>query len=314
MTTPTSGVVGWIGLGNIGGPMAQRLLQAGIRVLGTDLDAEALAAFTNAGGEAANSAREIADQVETVFLSVPNGAVARTVTLGDDGLTQGSRLRRVVDLSTIGASAAESLDRDVATAGRAWIDAPVSGGVAGAVKGTLSVMASGTPTAVEEVAPYLEHFGTVYRVGDRAGQGQVMKLVNNYLSAAALATTSEALVAGVRAGLAPTSMLEVLNASSGRNSATLDKFPRAIVPRLFDLGFSTGLMAKDVGLFTEHARQLGVPLWVGSSIQQIWDHTTHQNGPHADFSSIVQPYERWAGVEVAAQPSTTDTDTDTDTD
>lgn len=242
---------------------------------------------------------------ETVFLSLPHAAAVRAVVFGKAGLGYGGRVRRVVDLSTIGPQATESLDHDVAHIGLSWIDAPVSGGVTGAVKGTLSVMASGTAQAVDDVLDYLEQLGTVYQVGDRAGQGQVMKLVNNYLSAAALATTSEAITVGARAGLSPTTMLQVLNASSGRNSATLDKFPRAIVPRRFDLGFSTGLMAKDVGLFTEHARRQGVPLWVGASVQQIWDHTRHRNGAESDFSTIVHPYEGWAGVEIAEpdQPS-----------
>ncbi|MDL9948169.1 NAD(P)-dependent oxidoreductase [Gordonia sp. ABSL11-1] len=299
--------VGWVGLGNIGGPMAQRLVQAGIQVVGTDVDPAALEDFARAGGQAVTSLHEVAAEVETIFLSVPNASIARDVTFGDNGIAKhGRALRHIVDLSTIGAEAARSLAADSDASGLAWIDAPVSGGVAGALQGALSIMTSGRACAIDEVTPFLEHIGTVYRVGDSAGQGQVMKLVNNYLSAAALATTSEALVVGVAAGLAPATMLEIVNVSSGRNSATLDKFPRAVVPRLFNLGFSAGHMTKDVGLFTEQARQLGVPLWVGSSVHEIWDYASRHNGPDSDFSMIVRPYERWAEVEVGDGMSATD--------
>jgi 3-hydroxyisobutyrate dehydrogenase-like beta-hydroxyacid dehydrogenase len=125
-----------------------------------------------------------------------------------------------------------------------------------------------------------------------------MKLVNNYLSAAALATTSEAMVLGTKAGLDPRTMIDVLNAGSGRNSATQDKFPRSVLPRTFDHGFATGLMEKDLRLFAEEAAGLEVPLRVGSAVRQMWQQASSELGPASDFTSIVRLVEGWAGVEV----------------
>ena len=186
----------------------------------------------------------------------------------------------------------------LATANIVLVDAPVSGGRGGAIKGTLAVMAAAPREAFDAVAGLLAVFGKVIHVGDKAGLAQTMKLVNNLMSVAALAITSEGMVMGVKAGLDPRVMLDVLNASSGRNSATTDKFPRAVIPRSFDFGFSTGLSMKDIRLCLQEADAMGVPLPVGSAVQQVLSITNAVFGPNSDFTSICRLIEMWAGVEV----------------
>lgn len=160
-------------------------------------------------------------------------------------------------------------------------------------------MVSGQMSVFEQVKPVLEIIGkNVIYVGQRSGLAQMMKLVNNLLSATALAASSEAFVLGVKAGLDPEIMLNVINASSGRNSATEDKFPRSILPRTFDYGFKTDLMYKDLKLCLEQAEILGVPMWVGNAVRQLWAYTVSQGGGPRDFTTIIQYIESWAGVEV----------------
>jgi 3-hydroxyisobutyrate dehydrogenase-like beta-hydroxyacid dehydrogenase len=182
--------------------------------------------------------------------------------------------------------------------GIAVVDAPVSGGVAGARKGTLAVMAACPRPLYERFAPVLATFGKVFHVGERPGMGQVMKLANNLLSATAMAITSEAVVMGVKAGLDPRTMMEVINSGSGRNTATETKFPDAVLPRKFDFGFATGLMYKDVKLCLEEAEAQQVPMWVGSAVRQLWQYANGKLGPDADFTRIVECIEDWAGIEV----------------
>ena len=159
-------------------------------------------------------------------------------------------------------------------------------------------MVAAPHAAADEVEPYLAVFGKVIRVGERAGLAQTMKLVNNLMSVAAIAITSEAMAMGVKAGLDAQVMIDVLNASSGRNSATVDKFPRAVLPRTFDFGFTTGLSMKDLRLCLQEADAMGVPLPIGSAVQQILSITNQVYGPQADFTSICKLVESWAGVEV----------------
>jgi 3-hydroxyisobutyrate dehydrogenase-like beta-hydroxyacid dehydrogenase len=182
--------------------------------------------------------------------------------------------------------------------GIAWIDAPVSGGIAGAKGGTLAVMASGPKEAFARVEPLLKVFGKVFFVGEKAGLGQVAKLANNLLAAAALAVSSEAMVMGVKAGIDPKVLLDIINAGSGRNSATQDKFPRSVLPRTFDFGFATGLSYKDVRLCIDEAESMGVPMVVGAAVRQMLAVTNAKYGAASDFTSMTRVIEEWAGVEV----------------
>jgi 3-hydroxyisobutyrate dehydrogenase-like beta-hydroxyacid dehydrogenase len=294
--------IGFVGLGNIGLPMARRLLDAGHAMVVCDLDAARVRRMADAGALPAGTAAEVAARVETVFTSLPSPPALEAVALGADGLTEGGAVRRLVDLSTVGPDTSRRVAAGLAEHGIAFVDAPVSGGVAGAANGTLALMVAAAPDERAAVEPVLAALGRVCAVGEEPGLGQVMKLLNNYLGATALAATAEAFVYGVKAGLDPAIMVDVVNAASGRNSATQDKFPRSVLPGTFDYGFAAGLMAKDVSLFAADAEARGVPLWVGAAVREVWRFTRDQLGPDADFTEVVRPFEVWAGVEVRERP------------
>ena len=290
--------IGFIGLGNMGAPMARRLIEAGHRLVVYDTRNDAVAPLVALGAQLAASPADVADRVETVMASLPEPAIVAKVATGEGGVIAGKRVKRFVDLSTTGSRVAAEIAAALAKNNIVQIDSPVSGGVAGAIKGTLAVMVSGPQAEIGAVRDALAVFGKVFVVGDRPGMAQTMKLANNFLSATAMAATSEAVVMGVKAGLDPAVMVDVINAGSGRNTASTDKFPKAILPRTFDLGFATALMLKDVRLALEEARGLGVPNEVMSAVAVAWETANSEIGGSADFTTIIQPIERRAGVTV----------------
>jgi 3-hydroxyisobutyrate dehydrogenase-like beta-hydroxyacid dehydrogenase len=282
----------------MGAHMARRLLEAGHSVTVFDSSADARAALVALGAQEAESAAQVADVTETVLLSLPTPDIVAAVVLGDSGVCHGSAVKRVVDCSTTGPEVARRVAAALQPGGMVYLDAPVSGGIAGARDGRLAVMASGPRESYELVAPALGHFGKLFYVGEEAGQANVMKLANNLLAAAALVLSSEAVVMGVKAGLDAQQMLDVINAGSGRNSATQDKFPRAVLTRSFDFGFATGLSYKDVRLCLQEAHNLGVPMVAGSAVLQMLLITKERFGADSDFTSIARVVEEWAGVEI----------------
>jgi len=288
--------VGFIGLGRMGGPMSRRLIDAGYALTVFDTNVEALAPLKDAGAAIAASPQEVGDNADIAFVSLPTPDIVEHVVL--DGVGRGSRVKTIVDLSTSGPGMAGRVSRGLEPRGIGWIDAPVSGGIAGAKGGTLAVMASGPRAAFEIAEPLLKNFGKVFFVGEKAGLAQVAKLGNNLLAAAAMVISSEALVMGVKAGIDPKVMLDIINAGSGRNSATQDKFPRSILTRTFYFGFATGLSYKDVRLCVDEAEALGVPMVVGAAVRQMLAVTNAKFGPTSDFTSITRVVEEWAGVEV----------------
>ena len=182
------------------------------------------------------------------------------------------------------------------------LDCPVSGGVHGATNGTLAVMVSGPHSEFEAVRDVLETLGRPIFVGEQPGAAQTMKLVNNMMAATALAATAEAVVMGVKAGLDAQVMIDVLNAGSGGTHASRDKFPRAVLPRTFDYGFATGLMVKDVRLYLDEARALGLPTHIADAVAASWENTMTEEGPESDFTSVIKPIEAAAGVIVKGDP------------
>jgi 3-hydroxyisobutyrate dehydrogenase-like beta-hydroxyacid dehydrogenase len=294
----TDQVLGFVGLGQMGSRMAARLLDAGYSLVVCDRVDAAVAPLVARGARRAATPMEVADLSDIVLGSLPTPDVVRAVGIGPDGILQGQRARRFIDLSTTGPRIAQQVAAAFTEQGRVAIDAPVSGGITGAEKGTLAIMVSGPRNAFDEIEPILRIMGKPFFCGEKPGQAQVMKLCNNLLAAAALAISSEAIVMGVKAGLDPALMCEVINASSGRNSATQDKFPRAILPRSFDFGFATGLSHKDVRLCVDEAEAMGVPMVVGSAVRQMLAVTSASFGAESDFTSIVKVVEQWAGVEV----------------
>jgi len=294
--------IGFIGVGQMGFPMGRRLIEAGHRLVVYDTNAKAAERLVALGAEAAASPREIADRVETVMASLPTPDVVLSVATGDNGVIEGERVRRFIDLSTTGPRMAKRIAEILAGKRIAWIDSPVSGGVGGAEKGTLAVMVSGPLSEFELLQPVLAVIGKVFFIGENPGLGQSMKLANNLLSATALAATSEAMVMGVKAGIDPQVMIDVINTGSGRNSASQDKFPKSVLPGTFDFGFANALMYKDLRLCLEEADAMGVTMWVANAVRQMFQLANTQIGPDKDFTTVVQCVERWAGVEVRAKP------------
>jgi 3-hydroxyisobutyrate dehydrogenase-like beta-hydroxyacid dehydrogenase len=282
----------------MGGLMARRLLDRGLSLTVHDTSQAAVDELVGAGAEAAGSAAEVCSRARSVFLSLPTPDIVEAVCLGDNGVQDGSTVKHVVDCSTTGPRIARRVAKELSASGIEYLDAPVSGGLKGAREGTLAVMVSGSKPVYDLVEPALSRFGTLFYVGALPGQGQVMKLANNLLAAAAIVLSSEAITMGVKAGLKPGQMCDIINAGSGRNSATQDKFPRSVIPRTFDFGFATGLSYKDVRLCLQEADELGVPMIAGAAVLQMLAVTKARFGGDSDFTSIARVVEEWAGVEI----------------
>ena len=293
-----SQTIGFIGVGRMGGPMASRLLDAGHSLVIFDTSAQAMAPLADRGAQIAASAEDVASSAELVFLSLPMPSVVQAVSLGEKGVLRGDTVKTLVDLSTTGPSVAGVVAKACGERGVSWVDCPVSGGVGGAKAGTLAVMVSCAEATFRQIDPVLKTFGKTFYVGSKPGLAQVAKLGNNLLAAAAIVLSSEAVAMGVKAGLDAKVLVDIINASSGRNSATQDKFPRAILPGTFDFGFATGLSYKDVRLCVDEAEALGVPMVAGAVIRQMLAVTQAKFGADSDFTSIAKVIEEWAGVEM----------------
>jgi 3-hydroxyisobutyrate dehydrogenase-like beta-hydroxyacid dehydrogenase len=211
----------------------------------------------------------------------------------------GTAVRIFVDLSTSGAAAAIAIDACLRARGIESLDAPVSGGAAGAQAGTLAIMASGPHAAFDAVEPVLTLLGRVFHVGEKPGLGQTLKLANNLMSQAAIAITSEALALGAKAGLDPQLMLDVINVSSGRNTASADKFPKHVLTRGFDFGFTAGLALKDVRMCLDEAAALGVPMSVGRSVGELLSLAQQEYGADSDCTCVARVVESRAGCEIS---------------
>jgi len=286
--------VGVVGLGAMGGAIAERLLDRGVAVAVYDTRPEAATALAERGAARCDSAADLAGQAPTVLLSLPDGAAVRAAV---DELAEGAAVRTIVDLSTSGPAAAAAAEDRARAAGKSYVDAPVSGGPRGARSGTLTVMAGGAETDLDAVTPLLELIGRqVTVVGPRPGDGQFAKVINNLLSASAILVTAEALALGVKAGLRADRLLAVVNASSGRSTASADKFPKHVLTRTFDFGFRLDLMTKDVTLCIDEAHRLGVPMPAGSLVRTLWQLAQNSLPAGADCTSMARMVEGWSGV------------------
>jgi 3-hydroxyisobutyrate dehydrogenase-like beta-hydroxyacid dehydrogenase len=288
--------LGFVGVGRMGGPMASRLLDAGHSLVIFDTNAAVLKPLADRGATVASSPAEVASKAEVVFLSLPTPPVLQSVAI--DGVLKGTAVKTMIDLSTTGPSVAKVVAKAAGEKSVAWVDSPVSGGITGATKGTLAVMVSCPKAVFEQVDPLLKIFGKTFHVGEKPGLAQIAKLANNLLAASAIVLTSEAVVMGVKAGLDARVLIDIINAGSGRNSASQDKFPKAILPRTFDFGFATGLSYKDVRLCLEESEALGVPMVAGAAVRQMLAITNAKFGADSDFTSIAKVVEEWAGVEI----------------
>lgn len=290
--------LGFVGIGRMGAPMAGHLLDAGFKLVVHDARKEATNGIVARGATFAASPAEVANQAEIVFVSLPNPDIVKAVALGANGVAEGKKTKILIDLSTTGPGTAKLVAEGLAAHGMTLVDAPVSGGIKGAVAGTLAVMVSCPDAVYPQVKPILEHFGKLFHTGNKPGLAQSAKLANNLMAAAALVITSEAFAMGVKSGLDPRVLIDIVNASSGRNSATQDKFPRAVLPGTFDFGFTTGLSYKDVRLCVQEAEAMGVPMVCGAAVLQMLSITQSRFGADSDFTSIAKVLEEWAGVEM----------------
>jgi 3-hydroxyisobutyrate dehydrogenase-like beta-hydroxyacid dehydrogenase len=293
--------IGFIGLGKMGFPMARRLIEAGHRLTVFDTQKAAVDRLVALGAKAGASPKDIADEVESVMASLPSLQASLDVATGRGGVIEGKRVKRFIDLSTVGSQMAVKIHDLLAKKNIVQIDSPVSGGVGGAEKGTLAVMVSGPRADFEAVKAALGVIGKVFFIGEKPGSGQTMKLANNFLSATAMVATSEAVVMGVKSGLDPAVMIDVINAGSGMNTASRDKFPRSVLPRSFDFGFATGLMVKDVRLAVEEMRQLGLSMEVAEAVGRLWEVVIREEGAESDFTAAIKPIEKKAGVIVGGK-------------
>jgi 3-hydroxyisobutyrate dehydrogenase len=287
--------IGFLGLGQMGAPMAERLLAPDIRLHVFDPRPEATAAFAARGAVACASAAEVADRAEVVFACLPGGAVSEAVAAEVAG---GTALRVYAEMSTIGREAVERIAARLEERGIACVDAPISGGPAGARAGTLAMLAAGAPAARAAVEPWQRRIGReVFVLGDRPGQAQAMKLVNNLLFAANLAAACEAFAMGAKAGLEADTMLAMVNAGTGRSVAT-ERVMEEVLSGRFAFGAALSILDKDVRLGLEAAAALEVPMWTIEQAARLWRLAAIQGGGAGDLTTIARLVEGWAGAEI----------------
>jgi len=295
----TREAAGFIGLGAMGSAIARRLAAAGVALHVYDPDAARMCAMQEHGAVAHDGPRSVADAAAVVYACLPGAEVSREVACGEGGVRGGRALQVYVEMSTIGRQPVRDIARALAGEGVAVVDAPVSGGPRGADAGTLSIIMAGPQEALARVRGQVSAIGRkVFEVGAEPGMAQMMKLVNNLISAANMVSAYEALVLGAKAGLDPRQMVDVVNASTGRNSATVDKIPKSVLPGTFDYGATIRTIHKDVSLGLREARDLQVPMWLGQSVRQAWEFAMTQGGADLDFTALIKYMEDWAGVQV----------------
>ncbi|MGO4329050.1 NAD-binding protein [Cupriavidus sp. 2TAF22] len=300
-------VVGFIGLGAMGGPMVLRLLDQGFAVYVHDLNTEALDAAVQAGAFPCDGAAEVASRVQLIFTCLPSLRALEAVFFGDRGVVHGKSVRVVVDLSTTGPEFAREAAQRFEQSGIALLDAPITGNVVTAGNGKLGIMCSGPAKAfsLAEAAMLPLAGSTLLYLGEKTGRAQTLKLLNNLVSASGMAATCEAFVLGVKAGLDPEAMLDVINSGASSTNASRNKFRRAVLGRSFDYGARMAITAKDITLAVEEAGNFGVPTWVSRSVQQLWRYAVSQGGAERDGTALITYLEPWAGVTVKGAAEST---------
>lgn len=289
--------IGYLGIGNMGRPMAMRLLEAGHDVTVFDVREEAVAALVANKAQRAESPKDLADRCDVVVVSLPTAAIFRDAVGGPQGVLAGSAVKILVNTCTVGTRFVDEIAPACATKGVEVIDCPISGGPAAAAVGTLAIMVAGQAATIERLQPLLQQWGkTIVVAGDRPGAAQVMKLTNNILFAVSLVASSEAMIMGAKGGLTADAMLQVINNGSGRNFATLSVFPKSVIPGTFDFGATLDTLVKDVDLAIEQGEALGVPMWVCQAARHVLKHRIFQGHGQDDLSSVIQIVEESAGA------------------
>ncbi|HTQ99513.1 MAG TPA: NAD(P)-dependent oxidoreductase [Candidatus Acidoferrum sp.] len=280
--------IGFVGLGNMGYPMALNLAKAGFKLAVADLNQDAVKKFCAEaeGAVAPTTLAELGQRSRVVITMLPDGKAVRKVLLGADGIVGGlQRDALLIDMSSSSPVDTRELARELKARQIDLIDAPVSGGVVKAVSGGLAIMAGGEPDAIAAVEGVFAPLGKVFRTG-ASGSGHAMKAINNFLSATTLAITSEALIAGTKFGLDPNTMVDIINASTGRSNSSEHKFPTFVLPRKFNSGFFLGLMAKDLRFAKALSDAVDAPNIFVNAISKLYDEAEQEFGPLADNIEI----------------------------
>ncbi|GIZ13755.1 3-hydroxyisobutyrate dehydrogenase [Pseudomonas sp. NCCP-436] len=290
--------IGFIGLGNMGAPMARNLVKAGHELFVFDLSAAAVQSLVEAGATAVESpAAAAAQRPEMIITMLPAAQHVKSVYLGEGGIVSALQVPTLlIDSSTIDTQSARDVASAVQAQGHSMLDAPVSGGTGGAAAGTLTFMVGGAQADFERALPVLQAMGkNIVHCGD-AGTGQAAKVANNMLLGISMIATSEAMSLGVALGVDPKVLAGIINTASGRcwSSDTYNPFPGVMegVPssRGYTGGFGTDLMLKDLGLATEAARQVRQPVILGAAAQQLYQTFSAQGNGQLDFSAIIRMY------------------------
>jgi 2-hydroxy-3-oxopropionate reductase len=291
---------GFIGIGNMGLPMAEKLIDAGEPLVVYDNRAAALEPLVARQARPAASPKEVADRCANVIVSLPTLDSLKQVVLGKDGVIEGSAIKTVINTCTVGVPLVDELTAALKAKNIDLVDCPISGGPPGARAGTLSVMISGEPGLVEAVRPLVSRWGPVTVAGNRPGLAQVLKLTNNILSFVAMAATAEAYVMGAKGGVDPEVMTAAINTGSGRNSATLNKVPISVLDRSFNYGAPFYIIEKDMDLAIAQGEALGVPMWVCQAARNVFKQAMYEWGKTRDMTEIVKLIERGAQFEMPA--------------
>lgn len=279
--------IGFIGLGRMGLPMAENLIRAGFHVVGFDMSEAACAALVKAGGQTGRSPAEVAGEADILITMLPNGQIVRSALLEEPGFALALRPGSIViDMSSSAPTQTASLAEALALQSVTLIDAPVSGGVAKATDATLAILAGGEVDAIEQVKPVLNAMGASIIHTGATGTAHCMKALNNFVSAAGLVAVSEALHVGTQFGLKPETIVEALNASTGRNNTTERKAIPFMVSQTYNSGFAMNLMAKDIGIAADLASELGLDMAGLSLMANLWREASQALGPEADHTAM----------------------------
>ena len=287
--------IGFVGLGNMGAPMAENLLKAGYALAVADADPRRLAGLGTRAVLPASLA-ELGRLSDVVIAMLPDGKIVRKVLCGADGGNDGilaglAAGSLVLDMSSSAPVGTRALGAELAAHGVALVDAPVSGGVKRAIDGTLAIMVGGVDADIERCRPLLAAMGRDIFPTGPLGSGHAMKALNNYVSAAGLAAAAEAVLVGQRFGLDPAVMVDILNASTGRNNSTENKFKQFILPRRYGAGFTLGLMAKDLRTALETAEATATPAPLAAACIALWNEAEAKLGGAADHTEIARYLE-----------------------
>lgn len=296
----TKKTIGIIGIGSMGKHYVRKFLENNYATVIYDSYSSAIEPFKdNDLVQLVNNPKQVADHADIIFASLPSPDISIQVALGESGIIHGEKTKIYIDLSTTGRDTAIKIAEKLTKANIQVLDAPVSGGAPAAENGTLAIMASGNQSIFREVEPLLNIIGEkIFYLGEEIGHGQTMKLVNNLMSASAMAITTEAVLLGAKAGLEPRTMIDVINAGTGRNAASEDKFPNFVLNEKYDYGGTISTIYKDLKLCMKNAEDLNHPLWLGSSVLQSWNYAMSHNNGNEDLTYFFEHWKKLTNTTV----------------